>query len=162
MGIQRTQEDSWSKEMAKWEQRPVYVNGAYIEPIPVSAGGRGGITLTEYPKMLYRAESADGGPRIAAHKIVQDSDQEAVAIGQGWSLSQEKAIEQVHATHREMARLAANRVHNERWMSEKARAEAALADESMIEHLPAVPVTPIKRRVRRTKAEMAAAAAAAK
>lgn len=157
MSIHRTPQDGYTQEMRKWETRPVFVNGSYIEPLPVDQGGRMGLAPTEYPKMLYRAESADGGPRISGTKIVHSSDQEAVACGQGWFVTQEGAIEGVHATQREMARLAANRAHNDRWMSEAAQAEARAADEATIEHLPSVPVTPIRKR--RTKAEMAAARA---
>lgn len=157
MAIARGQDDSWTKEMAKWEQRPVFVNGAYIEPIPAAMGGRGGADRTEFPKMVFRAESADGGPRIAAFEIASDEAHERRLIGQGYSVTQEQAIERVHAQHREMARLAANRAHNDQWMSDKAKAEARAVDESTIEHLPAIPPKPIRKR--RTKAEMAAAKA---
>lgn len=146
MAISRTQEDSWTKEMAKWEQRPVMVNGTYVEPIPYEQGGRMGAPITEYPKMIYKAESFDGGPRISAHKIVGDESAERIAIGQGWSLTQEQALERVHANQLEMAKLAANRAHNEKWMSDKAKAEAQAVDESTIAHLPSIPETPIKAR----------------
>lgn len=149
MAISRTQEDSWTKEMAKWEQRPVMVNGTYIEPIPVAMGGRGGADRTEYPKMVYRAESADGGPRIAGFKVVANEAEERLVCGQGYASTQEQAIARVHEQQREFARLAANRVHNDRWMSDKAKAEAQAADESTIEHLPAIPETPVRKR--RTK-----------
>ncbi len=155
MAIARNQEDGYVKEMRKWEQRPVFVNGAYIEPIPVADGGRGGADRVEYPKMIYRAKSADGGPKISEFKVVQDSGQESVAVGQGWSVTQEQAIEAVHAQHREHAKLAANRAYHERGMSEAARAEAAAVDEATIEHVPVIPVTPVRKR--RTKAEMLAA-----
>lgn len=155
MGIQRAQEDSWTKEMAKWERIPVLVNGTFVQPIPVSEGGRGGAPLTEYPKMIYRGESADGGPRIAACKIVNDEGQERIACGQGWSVTQEDALASVFEQQREFARLAANRAYNDKWMSDGAKAEARAVDESTIEHLPVIPETPIRKR--RTKAEMAAA-----
>lgn len=148
MAIQRAQEDSWTREMAKWEQRPVLVNGTYVQPIPVAEGGKGGFVPTEYPKMIYRAESADGGPRIAETKIVHDSLGESVALGQGWSLTQEAAIAAVGARQLELAKAAANRVYNERWMSEAAKAEARAADETTIAHLGEIPATPIKKRGR--------------
>lgn len=151
MGIQRSQEDNWTKEMAKWEQRPVLVNGTYVQPIPFAEGGRGGAPLTEYPKMLYRGESADGGPRIAGCKVVADSSQESLARGQGWSGTQEDALAAVAAQQLEAAKLAANRAYTERWMSEKAQAEARAIDESTIQHVPEIPVTPIKRRGRPAK-----------
>lgn len=153
MGIQRSQEDTWTKEMAKWEQRPVLVNGTFVQPIPVAEGGRGGMLLTEYPKMLYRGESADGGPRIAGFKIVADSLQEQIAIGQGWSLTQEAALEGVAARQLELAKLAANRAYNEQWMSEKAKAEARAIDESTMQHVAEIPETPIARRGRKPKTE---------
>lgn len=151
MGIQRSQEDSWTKEMAKWEQRPVLVGGTYIEPVPFEDGGRGGAPHQEYPKMLYRGESADGGPRISAHKIVHDSNQEAVACGQGWSVTQEGALSGVAAHELEMAKLAANRAHQDRWMSQKAKDEAQAVDEQTMQHLPEIPETPIRRGPGRPK-----------
>ncbi len=151
MGIQRSQEDSWTKEMAKWEMRPVLVGGTYIEPIPVAMGGRGGAPFQEYPKSLYKAESADGGPRICAMHVVHDADQQIVAEGQGWSDGQERAIARVGENQREMARLAANRAHNDRWMSDAAKAEAQSVDETTMQHLPVIPETPIKKRGRPVK-----------
>ena len=97
MGIQRSQEDSWTKEMAKWEQRPVLVGGTYIEPLSHLDGGRAGLPFAEYPKMLYIAESADGGPRIAGFKIAKDDVHERQLIAQGYSDGQERAIARVHA-----------------------------------------------------------------
>lgn len=148
MGIQRAAEDPWVKEMAKHEARPVMIggrNGTYVEPIPFSEGGKGGMPFFEFPKAMYRAESALGGPRISAMKQVGNESEELLAHGQGWRAKQEDAIDLVHANALEVAKLAANRVHNERWMSEGARAEAAAADEATMEHLPSVPVTPIRK-----------------
>lgn len=146
MAIQRAQEDAWTKEMAKWEHRPVLVNGTYIQPIEMSQGGKKEYPFTPYPKMLYRGESADGGPRIAECKTVPDETQERLACGQGWSATQEAALEAVFAQQREFAKLAANRAYNEKWMSDKARAEAQAIDESTMEHLPEIPETPIRRK----------------
>ncbi len=162
MGIQRSQEDAWTREMAKWEQRPVLVNGTYIEPIPYEQGGKGGMPFQPYPKMLYRAESADGGPRICDTTIVQDEGQERVALGQGWSDGQEAALAAVTAQQLELAKLAANRAYQDRWMSEKARAEAAAVDEQTMQHLPAIPETPIKTRRGRGPNKPKPAALAAK
>lgn len=151
MGIQRSQDDSYVKELAKWEQRPVFVNGSYIQPIPFAEGGRGDAPRTEYPKMLYQADSFDGGPRISGVTTVADEAAEHVACGQGWCVTQEAAIAGVAARHREFARLAAERAHTERWMSEAARAEAQAKDEATMEHLPSIPETPIKKRGRPVK-----------
>lgn len=148
MGILRSQEDSWTQEMAKWEQRPVVVGGTLVEPIPFTAGGHGNMPFAAYPKALYRAEAADGGPRISGYKTVPDASAEALAKGQGWFETQEAALADVPRRQRELATLAANRAHNERWMSEAAKAEAATHDEQTMQHLPVIPETPIKRRGR--------------
>lgn len=146
MGIQRSQEDSWTKEVAKWEHRPVLVNGTYIEPIPVASGGKGGAPFQEYPKMLYQADEADGGPRISRTKLVDNEQAERMSCGSGWSVTQEGAIDQIHARHLEMATAAAQRAHTEQWMSPKAKAEAQAVDESTMQHVGSIPETPIKKR----------------
>ena len=63
----------------------------------------------------------------------------------------EKSIAAVAERELEMAKLAANRVYNERWMSEAAKAHAASADESTIEHLAEIPETPVRRSPGRPK-----------
>lgn len=148
MGIQRSQEDAWTKEQAKWEHRPVLVNGTYVEPIPFSAGGKGNAPFREYPKAMYRAESADGGPRINGMITVDDEQQERMQVSNGWSASQTDALDRVAAQNLEFARLAANRAYNDKWMSEAARAEAQAVDERTMQHLPSIPTTPIKKRGR--------------
>lgn len=146
MGILRGPEDNYVKEMAKWEQNLVIINGTPIQPIPFSEGGRGGMPRQEYPKMLYKADSFDGGPRISGTHLVHDEGQERIAIGQGWSVRQEDALSDVGRRHLENAKLAAERAATERWMSDAARAEAAAVDESTIEHVPVIPVTPIRAK----------------
>lgn len=153
MSIQRSQEDNWTREMAKWEQRPVLVQGTFVQPIPVAEGGKGGFEPTEYPKMLYRGESADGGPRIAQTKIVHDSLGESVALGQGWDVTQEAALANVEKRQLELAKAAANRAYQDRWMSGKAQAEAQAVDEATIQHLGEIPRTPVKPRGRPPKAK---------
>ena len=146
MAIHRAPEDAYVKEQAKWERQSVMINGTYIEAIPVSQGGRKDFPLTEYPKMLYRAESADGGPRISNTIIAESEGHERSLLSSGWSVGPEAAIAAVHDQQLEFARLAANRAHNEKWMSEAARKEAAVVDESTMQHLPSIPETPIVRR----------------
>lgn len=145
MGILRSQEDGWTKEMAKFEQRDVVVGGTLVQPIPFVDGGKGGMPYAEYPKMLYRGESAMGGYRISGTRIVKSEAEELVAIGQGWSATQELALDEAPKRDRELAALAANRVNNEKWMSEAARSEAREADESTMAHVAVIPETPIRR-----------------
>jgi hypothetical protein len=146
MGIQRSQEDSWTREMRKWEQRPVLVNGTYIEPIPFAEGGRGGAPHQEYPKMLVKADYVNGTAQMVDYVIVKNEGEELLQLGNGWSLTQQDAIENIAKRQLELATLAANRAHNDRWMSDKAKAEAAAYDETKAEHVPAIPETPIKPR----------------
>lgn len=160
MSIQRSQEDSWTKEMQQWEMRPVLVNGTYIEPIPFDKGGRGGAPHQEYPKMLYKADSFDGGTRISGMLTVDDEGRERLECSRGWSVTQQEAIDRVGAQELEFARLAANRAYTDRLMSGKAQAEAQAIDETTVRHLPAIPVTPIARRKPGPKAKTAASVAA--
>jgi len=149
MGIHRSQDDSWTKEMQRWEQRDVIISGTPVMAIDVAEGGRKNAPFSAYDKMLYRAEMADGGPQISATKIVKNEAEELIAVGQGWSVTQQDAIDAVHARHREMARAAAERAATERWMSPKAQAEAAAVDESTMQHVPVIPETPLKPRPRK-------------
>lgn len=149
MSIVRSQEDSWTKEMRKWESRPVFINGTYIDPLPREQGGKKDHPFEVYPKMLFRAESAIGGPRICDYQTAGDEETERLWLGRGYAVSQEQALANVAAQELEFARLAANRTYNERWMSDRAKAEAAAIDETHADHLPAIPETPIKRRVKR-------------
>ncbi len=146
MGIFRSPEDGWTKEMAKFEQRDVIVGGTLVQAIPYVDGDRKDAPFAEYPKMLYRAESEMGGPKVSGFKVVKSEGEELVACGQGWFNRQEEALADVGRRQLELATLAANRAHNEKWMSEKSRAEAASIDESTMEHMPEIPVTPIARR----------------
>lgn len=146
MSIHRAPEDAYVKEQAKWERQSVMLNGTYIEAVPMDKGGRKDFPLTEYPKMLYRAESFDGGPRISDTIIAESDGHERQLCASGWSVGPEAAIAAVEAQQLEFARLAANRAHNDKWMSEAARKESAAVDESTMQHLPSIPETPIVRR----------------
>lgn len=145
MSILRGPEDAWTQEMAKWEQHLVIVNGTPVQPIPFSEGGRGGAPFMAYPKAMYQADAADGGPRISGFKTVPDEGAELLAKGAGWFPRQEDAIEDVGRRHQELARAAAERANTERWMSSKAQAEAAAVDESTMQHVGEIPVTPIRK-----------------
>ncbi len=134
--------------MRKWEHRPVLVNGTYIEPIPFEQGGKGNAPHQEYPKAMYQAERANGGPRISAFQLANDSWHQGVLEGQGWHHRQEDAIAGLEKQELEYAKLAANRAYNERVMSPNAKAEAAKVDESTMQHVPVIPETPKKPRGR--------------
>lgn len=149
MSIVRSQEDGWTKEMQKWETRPVFINGTYVDPLKREQGGKRDHPYEEYPKMLFQAESVNGGPRICATVTVRDESEERLQVGRGWAPSQQAALDLIEVNQRELARLAANRAHNDRWMSGKAKEEAAAYDETHLEHVAEIPATPIKRRGRK-------------
>jgi hypothetical protein len=143
MPIQWTPESEYVKELAKWEIRPT----ALVSAEMIQALGRPLVPpFQEYPKALYRAKAATGGPTINGYIVAQDEAHERRLLGQGWSLSQEAAIEAVLAHDTAVAQAAAERAFVERRMSDRARAEARAADEATPAHVPVVPVTPIKKR----------------
>ena len=155
MGIAHSQASQYVKEMQKWEQRPVMIGDTMIMPLPVSEGGRMGMPFQPYPKMLYRAERADGGPKISGQLIVHSAQEEAAEVARGWCDGQEVAIAAIKAQDKEWATLAAERAYHERSMSDRARAEAAAVEEASSVHVPVIPETPIKRRGRPKKTEIA-------
>lgn len=170
LAIRYGQESAYVQERRKWEQRPVmidsqwvepqkidgvmragFMDGTYVQPLSVAEGGRGEYVHQEYPKMLYRARRADGGPQIDSHLVVESEREESVERMRGWHPTQEGAIEAIHAEDREFARLAAERHYHERHMSDGAQREARAAEEEASGHLPAVPETPIRRGPGRPK-----------
>lgn len=153
MAIMMPPQSAWSKEMAKWEQRPVMIGDSMIMPLPKEQGGRGPYEYQPYPKMLYKAGRPNGiNVEIIGSVIVHDEAEERLQKGQGWCNGQPAAIEAVHRQDQELAVLAANRNFHDRRMSEQARAEAHAAEVQSSQHLAAIPETPIKRRGRKPKA----------
>ena len=146
MGLQWTQESEYVKELAKHEQRPTSLVPAEML---IALGKPLSPPYQEYPKALYRAKDATGGPAINGFMLARDESHERLLKGQGWSASQEAAIETVHAEKQLFAQLDAERQFAERRMGEKARAEARAVDDSTPAHVPEIPRTPIKRRQKR-------------
>ena len=143
MGLQWTPESNYVKELAKWEIRPTPLVSADM----IQAQGRPSTPLfQEYPKALYRAKAATGGPTISGYIEARDESHERLLLGQGWSVSQEAAIDAVSRHDTAIAQAAAERAFAERRMSERAQAEARAADAATPAHLPVVPDTPITKR----------------
>ena len=175
MGIQYGQQSAYVQERRKWETQPVmidaqwiapqvidgvqragFMDGTFIQPLPREQGGVYPFIPSEFPKMLYKAARADGGPRISEQLIVHSEQEESNALSRGWSIGQEAAIEAVTAQDREFAKLAAERSFEARRMSPKAQAEIAAHEEASSTHLPTIPETPIRKKrpyVRKAKPE---------
>jgi len=174
MGIRYDQQSAYVQERRKWEIRPTviepqwvspqtidgkvragFMDGTYVEPIPMAEGGKGGWPFMPYPKTLFKAIRADGGPKIDLTQncsiVVQNEQEDRMQQGRGWYESQEAAIEAIHAEDREWAKLAAERNFEVRRMSEKARAEVQAVDDVNSNHVPEIPHTPIKKRGRPVK-----------
>jgi len=133
------------KELARWNRpRNVIVDGV---------AGMKNVGFEEYPKSIYKA----GRPKMANVEItevktVRSEEEERIAIGQGWGRTIEHAIQLVHDQHNTFAKLAAERAHVERSMSEKAQAEAAAFESETVQHVPEIPVAHKKRgRPRKTE-----------
>lgn len=80
----------------------------------------------------------------ACRKVVQDEAQERLASGQGWSTSQQGAIDRFEQDERAIGNAAAEAAHAVRRMSASAQAEYADAERQTIEHV--TDVKPAKRR----------------
>lgn len=146
MGVQYTPESGHAKEMAKYEQRPT---PEVPSPLTRAQGGNYPYQYEEFPKMLFRAERRPTGPpKIAGYIEAGNEHEQDRYLGEGWSKTQEDALAAIAREDTMIAELAANRAFNERTMGERARAEAAAADEATAKHLPSVPETPIRRTAR--------------
>ena len=127
------------KELARW----ITPRNQMVHGLP----GFKNVGYEEYPKCLYKAgRPTKANVEISGSLTVHDESQERVALGQGWSRTQEDAIQRYHDHDREMATLAANRAYQERTMSEKAQAEAAAFESETIQHVAEIPRTPVRRR----------------
>ena len=143
MAVIWTPESAHGKELRKWEYGPP------------SAGYRGlkDDLVTVWPRMLYKAGRSDGGPVvIVGREIARTPDELARLTDQGFvDGGQQVAIDAFHARDLEIAKLAANRHHAERGMSDPARREIAAHEAESDDHLPEIPATPIRKRGRPAK-----------
>lgn len=154
MPVEHGSESNYAKEMRRWESH----HTKFGPP------GRA-YTFQEFPKRLYKAEHVSGkGIEIVDAQTAADEQAERNLLSRGFHFGQQAAIDAIRDEQTVHGTLAAERnweIQHGR-LSEKAAAEVAAAEaEHGAKHLPMVPETPIKRRVRRTKAQMAADAAKA-
>jgi hypothetical protein len=142
MAVLHSPESDYAKEMRKHE----------AQHTPFGPGERPYV-YQPFPTRMYKAGRSDAGPVVIVDALDAANDTEQrnlesrgyVAGGQG------AAMDAFHAGDAEIAKLAANRAHQERTMSPAAQREAAAADDATMDHLPVIPETPIKRRGRPAK-----------
>jgi len=130
MSVIQNPDSDEARELAKWNQPYRY---------------------QEYPVRMYLASRPVlGGP--PEFKSVQADDREEANLrSRGWGRGQFKAVELLEARELALATAAAERTHAERFMGDKAKAEARQADAATDAHVGEVPVTPIRRRAGRPK-----------
>lgn len=148
MAIHYAPESAIAKELWKWDHTI-----GETHPLDDKVRGMRPIGHQEYPKMLVKVARSDMGGQIEITEelIAHDSLDESNKRSRGWLPVQEAADELV-ASEREIAVLAANRAHHELRMSDAARAEAQAYEAEADGHVPVIPETPIQRR-RKTTAE---------
>lgn len=175
MGIQRSSESEYEREMARW-------NTPRNREVPGQPGvyGFGPVGIEKYPQMLYKAFRDDNGqikcmePPPPLHmylsmpeyqraeaiaKAFTDKCQTTVrsdgeyekARSEGWRDTVALALEHAHALEREIADAAAEEQYRVRKMSPKAQAELAQANAETDAHVVEVPV-PKKKPGRPAKA----------
>lgn len=110
-----------------------------------------------FPKMVYRAIKKENGKVVCGdvndeaidrqcQKTVHSDDELIRAREMGWCESPGDALEAFEAKEREVADASARRLHSDQRMSEKARAEAAAADDATADHVADVPRKPGRPR----------------
>jgi hypothetical protein len=106
-----------------------------------------------FPKMLYRAVKKENGKVVCGdaydeaidrqcQTTVQSEDELHRARELGWCESPQAALDAFEAKEREVADASARRLHSDQRLSEKARAEAAAADDATADHVADVPRKP--------------------
>jgi hypothetical protein len=101
-----------------------------------------------YPKMLYRGTAATPGWE---HLTVGDEDEERTKAKEGWKPTLPEALTHYERLQADIGQAAAERAASDRRMSAAAQADARKAEEANDGlHLGEVPVTPIKKPLKRT------------
>jgi len=151
MAIVHNPDTDYAREMEKWNQ-------------PTNNGGFGAARFEEYPLMLFKAFQRDNGRVMcgdplatvgdaegeafsrSCQLIVRNDDERDRALGEGWSKGPDTAIEKFERDMQSIAEVTAQRHFADQGISDLAKAEATQADAATHEQVPAVPVTPIKRK----------------
>lgn len=162
-GIRYSPASAHSKEMAKWETRPLpdgSVTQSMIDAARRAGVHQGSFEHQEYPKAMVRFEQTPNGIKFAESRSVQNDTEEANLLSRGFRMKADEAIQVVEDANQDAAVFAANRAFSDRRMTPKAQEEADAMDSSVARHLGEIPAQRLPpQRHRRTKAQMAADAA---
>lgn len=112
-----------------------------------------------YPAMLYKATRTEMGRVMFEGRVAASEVESRLLEAQGFVPDgREAAYNRLVAQEREIAKLAAERAHQERTMSPAAQAEAAAVDAATDRHVPVIPETPTNKKGQKsttTKAQLA-------
>jgi len=156
-GIRYSPASAHSKEMAKWETRPLpdgSVTQSMIDSARRAGVHQGAFEHREYPKAMYRAEQTPTGIKLVDLSQSASSEVEERNLkSRGYRASSLEAIALVEEQNQDAAVAAANRAFHDRRMSEQAREEADAIDSRTARHLGEIPAErlPPKRRGRPAK-----------
>ena len=140
-GIQWNRASPYAREMAKWE-----MDSHEFGPPGRPRGSHGG--AQPYPAMFYKVKrSATGGRvEVVESQTAGDEAEGRNLYSRGFYNGLAEAAAALAESEQNDAVLAANRNHNDRNMSEAAKAESQAAEDAHDGHMPSVPETPIQRR----------------
>jgi hypothetical protein len=136
-------ESGYAKERVKWEAQNSEM-GIGLRPY----------VYREYPTMIYLAGipmGEVGAPRIINQQIADDEDALNNMASRGWRTHPMDAIKAYDAQKLEEAKLAANlefEIAKGR-ISQNAAAEVRAAQAEVDGHMPVMPETPIRRRLKK-------------
>lgn len=144
-GVVHNPASPYAREMRKWEMG--------YSPYGPPGRPREQVGHQAYPAAFYKMKrSASNGDFVVEHYREAADETEARNLESlGYREGRVAAIALVESREQEIAVAAAERNYRDRNMSEKAKAEAAQAEDATSAHLAEVPVTPIKRRGRPRK-----------
>jgi len=151
MAIVHNPDSDYAREVEKWNQ-------------PTNNGGFGAARFEEYPLMLFKAFKRENGRVMcgdplatvgdaegeafsrSCQLIVRNNDERDRAMADGWSVAPDKAVKKFEHDMRLIAEVTAQRHFADQGLSDLAKAEATQADAATHEQVPAVPITPVKRK----------------
>lgn len=156
-GVRYSPASAHSKEMAKWEMRPL-ADGSVTQGM-IDAARRAGVhngafEHQEYPKAMLKYAQTPNGIQLAENASAQSEVEERNLFSRGFRMRADEAIKVVEDANFAIAEAAAIRAKQDRRMSATAQREAEDIDLSTARHLGEIPAQRLapKKRGRPAKA----------